>query len=96
MLEQVKDLLGITGSFQDSTIEGYISEVKEYMLDAGVQQSVVESKTSVGCIARGVEDLWTAEPGNAKYSDYFMQRVIQLRAKEPLLQDEEVIDNEEL
>lgn len=96
MLEQVKNMLGITGSFQDSTIDGYIKEVKEYMLDAGVPESVVEADSSIGCIARGVEDLWAATVGEARFSNYFMQRVTQLALKKPLLKDEEVIEDEEL
>ena len=95
MLEQVKKLLGITGSFQDSTIEGYIKEVTQYLLDAGVPQSVVESDNAIGTIARGVEDLWTANAGEAKFSNYFNQRVIQLRSHE-LLDEDEVIEDEEV
>ena len=100
MLEQVKNMLGITGSFQDSTIEGYIKEVQQYLLDAGVPQSIVESDKAIGTIARGVEDLWTANAGEAKFSNYFNQRVIQLRSQRLLDgdedKDEEVIDDEEL
>jgi len=100
MLEQVKNMLGITGSFQDSIIEGYIKEVKQYLLDAGVPQSIVDDDKAIGTIARGVEDLWTANAGEAKFSNYFNQRVIQLRSQRLLDEDEdkdeEVIDDEEL
>ncbi len=97
MLEQVKNMLGITGSFQDSTIEGYIKEVQQYLLDAGVPQSIVESDKAIGTIARGVEDLWTANAGEAKFSNYFNQRVIQLRSQRLLDEDdEEVIEDEEV
>ena len=97
MLEQVKNMLGITGSFQDSTIESYINEVKQYLLDAGVPEAVVESNKAIGTIARGVEDLWTANAGEAKFSNYFNQRVIQLRSQRLLDEDdEEVIEDEEV
>ena len=95
MLEQVKNMLGITGSFQDSIIKGYIDEVKQYLLDAGVPQSVVEDDKAIGTIARGVEDLWTANAGEAKFSNYFNQRVIQLRSHK-LLDEDEVIEDEEV
>ena len=58
MLEKVKASLGITGTYQDTTIEEYINEVKQFLLDGGVPKSVVESDTSVGIITRGVADLW--------------------------------------
>ena len=42
MLEQVKANLGITGSYQDTTIQGYINEVKEFLMDGGVSKEIVD------------------------------------------------------
>lgn len=81
LLEQVKKALGITGAFQDGTLSVYIAEVKEYLLDAGVRPEVVNSSASVGVIMRGVSDLWNYGSGNAKLSEYFIQRAIQLSYK---------------
>lgn len=78
ILTKVKSDLGVTGTYQDATIKGYIDEVKEYMLDAGVHEKIVNSSVSSGLISRGVADLWTYGSGNASLSPYFMQRVIQL------------------
>ena len=78
VLEKVKKALGITGSYQDDTLNVYIDEVKAYMKDAGVPESVVDSDTSAGVIARGVTDLWNYNGGAGKLSDYFYQRVSQL------------------
>ena len=78
VLEKVKKALGITGSYQDDTLNVYIDEVKAYMKDAGVPDSVVNSDTSAGVIARGVTDLWNYNGGAGKLSDYFYQRVSQL------------------
>ena len=78
LLEKVKIALGITGNYQDETLTIYIDEVKDYLLDAGVSQTTVESSSSVGVIARGVSDLWNYGSGNAELSPYFMQRAIQL------------------
>ncbi|MBQ2426956.1 MAG: hypothetical protein II264_00505 [Ruminococcus sp.] len=76
ILAGVKAALGVTSDFMDTTISIYIDEVTDYMSGAGVPDSVIA--TSVGVIARGVNDLWTASSGDAKYSPYFYDRVSQL------------------
>lgn len=76
ILTGVKAALGVTSDFMDATISIYIDEVTDYMSGAGVPDSVIA--TSVGVIARGVNDLWTASSGDAKYSPYFYDRVSQL------------------
>lgn len=81
LLEKVKTALGITGNYQDDTLEMYIEEVKEYLCDAGVSKTIVESSSSVGVISRGVSDLWNYGSGNTELSSYFMQRAIQLSYK---------------
>jgi hypothetical protein len=57
LLTKVKAALGITGDFQDETLQVYIADVKAFMLGAGVPLDVVQSPASVGCISRGVADL---------------------------------------
>lgn len=83
ILTKVKSKLGVTGKFQDTALLEYICEVKAFMLDAGVPADVVSSAASVGCIARGVADLWNYGAGDAKLSEYFKMRVCQLRAVTP-------------
>lgn len=78
LLAKVKSGLGITGDYQDETLNVYINEVKEFMLGAGVPETVVNSSAAVGCIMSGVSDLWSYDSGNTKLSDYFIKRVIQL------------------
>lgn len=80
LLTKIKNGLGITGSFQDETLQVYVDEVKAFMLSAGVPQAVIESDVSVGCIMRGVADLWNYGSGNATLSNYFKMRLIQLKA----------------
>lgn len=80
LLTKIKAALGITGDFQDETLQAYIDEVKAFMLGAGVPLDVVQSPASVGCISRGVADLWNYGSGNAKLSTYFTQRMLQLKA----------------
>lgn len=81
MLEKVKANLGITGTFQDTTIQGYIDEVKEFLMDGGVSKEVVDAETSVGIISRGVADLWNYGSGGTSFSPYFLQRATQLAYK---------------
>lgn len=80
LLTKVKAALGITGTFQDETLQVYITDVKAFMTDAGVSADVVSSAASVGCIVRGVADLWNYGSGNGRLSPYFTQRMLQLAA----------------
>ena len=78
VLTKIKSALGITGNYQDTTLNIYIDEVKYYMKDAGVPESVINSEASAGVISRGVTDLWSYGTNDGKLSDYFYQRVSQL------------------
>lgn len=78
ILEAVKVRLGVTGSYQDETLKGYILDVKAFLLDAGVEKGVIESDAAIGVISRGVSDLWNYGAGDAEFSTYFMQRAVQL------------------
>ena len=86
-LNKVKKALGITGEYQDETLNVYIDEVKAYMVSAGVPESVVNSDVSAGVIARGVTDLWNYNGGAGKLSDYFYQRVSQLAYTTPTTEE---------
>lgn len=75
----VKNALGITGNFMDSTIAVYIDEVIDYMRTAGVSDAIIS--TAYGVVARGVSDLWNNQSGSGKLSPYFYDRVTQLAIK---------------
>lgn len=77
MLEDVKICLGITGTYQDATINGYIVEVKAFLIDAGASPDSI----TTGVVVRGVSDLWNYGAGEGKFSEYFMQRASQLAYK---------------
>lgn len=77
MLADVKNALGIQGSYQDATLQIYIDEVTDFLKDAGVKDSDI----SAGIVARGVSDLWDYGSGSGKLSDFFMQRATQLSYK---------------
>ena len=76
MLTAVKNALGVTGTFTDTTISVYIDEVVDYMSGAGVSAAIIAA--SPGVAARGVSDLWDNDGGNVKFSPYFHERVTQL------------------
>lgn len=76
-LSDVKSALGITGDYQDSTLQMWMDEVVAVLKDAGVSESTM----TVGIIARGVSDLWNYGSGEGKLSLYFMQRATQLAYK---------------
>lgn len=78
VLNKVKGALGITGTHLDNTLNIYIDEVVNYMINAGVPENVAKSEVSAGVVARGVTDLWNYNSGGGKLSDYFYQRVSQL------------------
>lgn len=73
-LTDVKNALGITGTYQDATLQIYINEVTAFLVDAGVPQTLITS----GIVARGVSDLWNYGAGEGKLSDYFKMRATQL------------------
>lgn len=76
-LENIKTALGVTGTYQDSTLTVYADEVVAFLKDAGVS----EANMTDGIIARGVADLWNYGAGEGKLSDYFRMRAIQLALK---------------
>lgn len=83
LLTRVKADLGLTGNdFHDATLTGYITEVKLFLADAGVPNTVVESEYAAGVISRGVSDLWNYGSGAAELSPYFMMRAAQLKYQE--------------
>ena len=77
MLEDVKTALGITGEYQDATIQAYINEVIAFLNDAGVSTAQITS----GIVSRGVADLWNYGAGEGKLSQYFIMRASQLALK---------------
>lgn len=82
LLEKVKGSLNVSGEHFDTTLQLYIDEVKAYLTGAGVRKDVLGSTLAVGCISRGVADLWNYGNGDTKLSEYFYQRAEQLRSVE--------------
>jgi hypothetical protein len=82
LLLAVKQSLNITGEHFDNTLQFYIDDVKGYLASAGVAESVLGSTLAIGCISRGVADLWNYGNGDTELSEYFYQRAAQLRCIE--------------
>lgn len=83
ILEDVKKALGLPGNnYHDETIQEYIDEVKQFLIDGGANETVVNSKIAKGLIARGVADLWNYGSGGTSLSPYFIQRATQLCLKD--------------
>lgn len=80
IVSECKARLGITGDYHDATLAAYAEDVKEFLLDAGVPEEIVSGEEAIGCIARGVADLWNYGAGEASLSSAFLQRAIQLAA----------------
>lgn len=78
LLEKAKIRIGITGGYQDDRIQGYIDDVKQYLLDGGIKREIVEAPASAGVIVKGVYDLYY----NDNLSSYFIERASQLSYKE--------------
>lgn len=76
-LADIKNALGITGSYQDATLQLYVDEVVAFLKDAGVSTANITN----GIVARGVADLWNYGAGEGKLSSYFIQRAAQLALK---------------
>lgn len=76
-LNDVKSALGITGDYQNDTMQIYFDEVIDYLMNAGVN----ESNITKGIVARGVSDLWNYGAGEGRFSEYFYQRAKQLALK---------------
>lgn len=76
-LDDVKNALGITGTYQDATLQIYFDEVIDFLEDAGVASGNITS----GIVARGISDLWNYGGNEGRLSEYFMQRASQLALK---------------
>lgn len=76
-LDDVKTALGITGNYQDDTLQIYFDDVIGCLIDAGVMPENITK----GIVARGVSDLWNYGTGEGTLSEYFYQRAKQLALK---------------
>lgn len=83
LLNKIKKVLSVTGTFHDDALSVLIMDVKFYLMDAGVHEVAVNSKAAVGAIARGVTDLWNLGSGTVNLSSFFKERAGQLALSYP-------------
>ena len=83
LLAQVKSAIGVSGTFHDAAINMHIADIKFYLEDAGCSGAAINGKAAVGCIARGVSDLWNIGSGTVNLSPYFKERAAQLALSYP-------------
>lgn len=76
-LTDIKNALGITGTYQDPTLQIYFDEVVSFLVESGVAAKNI----TAGIVSRGVADLWNYGGTEGKLSEYFMQRAAQLAYK---------------
>lgn len=78
ILEGVKERLSESGEFAeiDATLTGYIEDIMDYMSGAGVSDEMIASH--IGCIARGVDDMYCNNSGGTDFSPAFKNMVAQL------------------
>ncbi len=82
MLEHVKASLGQAGNdYINPVLQPYIDEVREFLHDAGIPETVTNTRPFGGIVARGVADLWNFGAGDADLSPYFRMRAAQLALK---------------
>lgn len=78
IVSECKTRLGITGEYHDALLLAYAEDARAYLISAGVPEDVAYGEEAVGCVARGVADLWNLGARDGKLSDVFYQRAIQL------------------
>lgn len=83
LLSKIKNVLGVTGTFNDDALSVLITDVKYYLIDAGAHETAVNGEAAVGVIARGVADLWNLGSGTVNLSPYFKERAAQLALSYP-------------
>lgn len=82
ILTAVKAAVGLQGNDNfDTALENCIEDVKQYLLDGGCSEEIVEMKSSAGVIVRGATDLWDHGSCKGSLSSYFKERAIQLCSK---------------
>ena len=72
-LQQIKDATGITGEYQNGTLQIWMDEVIAFLKRSGVR----EDDMTAGIVARGVMDLWNLGAGDGEFSDSFYKLAAQ-------------------
>lgn len=82
LVKMLKVRFSITDNYHNDLLLQYANDVKYYLRSVGISEEKINSDEAIGCIFRGVSDLWNNEPGQGEFSNFFIQRAIQLRLDE--------------
>lgn len=84
LLERVKEAINAKGNtYNDDTITVWIESVKQDLLYAGVSADVLGSTCAVGCIAKGVNDIWVEHlPAYSELFDRMAYRLADTKGAE--------------
>ena len=77
-ITKIKQALGIGAGIPDATIDVWLTDVKDYMKNAGVPIDVINADSTIGTLTRGVSDCWSYGAGGTGLSPLFKERVAQL------------------
>jgi hypothetical protein len=82
LLEKVKiGLNADDNNDNDSNLLIRVIGVKQYMLNSGVSQTIIETELGISTLTLGVNDSWDLTPGVLKFSGLFNILLTQLAAK---------------
>lgn len=80
ILTEVKNILRVTGDFQDAALNAKIKTTKVFLRGAGVPEKAFEDGSAVGCIAQLVNDIDSYASGEVKLSEFTKMQIAQLAA----------------
>lgn len=82
LLEKVKTGLSADDNTDnDSNLLIKVIGVKQYMLNSGVSQELLETEEGITALTIGVNDVWDLTPGELKFSVIFHSFLTQLAIK---------------
>lgn len=87
LLKEIEKDNDLSGTPHDLKIK--IATIKGYLRSAGVADAVLGSTLAIGCISRGVMDIWNYGNGDTKPSPFFYELAEQLRNIEVMNEQKE-------
>lgn len=78
VLTAVKAGLSVSGTYNDSVLTQKLLAVTNYMINAGINETILYSNLGIACICVGVTDLWNLTGGEIKFSPAFGMLIEQL------------------
>lgn len=80
LLEKVKQGLSIVDGYNDAQLTIKVMAVKQYCINGGVAEDVLDTELGYALITLGATDIWNLASGEVKFSGAFNMILIQLKA----------------